>query len=72
MNISFRIFFILSAFSENTLKVLKHLWRIRGKYLGVFGDYAKSMENTKNLGLFAVHEIGAFNFPTICLTIILE
>jgi hypothetical protein len=54
---------------------IKHLWRIRGKYLSIFGDNAKSIydyiENTTTLGLFAVHKIGAFNFPPIYLTIIL-
>jgi hypothetical protein len=37
--ITFRVFFILSAYSENTWKVFKY------------------MENTSNLGLFAVHKV---------------
>ena len=52
--ISFCVFFILSAYAENTRKVLKYLWRMRGKYLSVFGDYAESiyayMEKMANWG----------------------
>ena len=43
VKISFCVFFILSAYTENTRKVFKYLWRIRGKYLSVFGDYAESI-----------------------------
>jgi hypothetical protein len=35
----FRIFFILSAYSENTRNVFKRLQRMRGKYLRVYGKY---------------------------------
>ncbi len=41
--ISLCVFFILSAYTENTRKVFKHLWRMRGKYLSVFGKYAESI-----------------------------
>ncbi len=45
---------------ENMRKVFKGLWRIRGKYLAVFGEYAGSIEaymkNTTKLRLFAVHK----------------
>ncbi len=41
VKISFCVFFILSAYTENTRKVFKHLWRMCGKYLSVFGDYTK-------------------------------
>jgi hypothetical protein len=66
----------LSISNPLWLKVLKRLWRIHGKYLGVFVDYAKCFyeytENTTNLGWFAVHKIGAFNIKTTYLTIVLE
>ncbi len=35
---------------ENARKVSKHIRRIRGKYLSVYGEYGK-------LGFFAVHKI---------------
>ncbi len=35
------VFFILSAYTENTRKVFKHLWRMSGKYLSVFEEYAE-------------------------------
>jgi hypothetical protein len=42
-------------------KVFKCLWKKRGKYLAVFGEYAESIEaymkKTMKLGLFAVHSI---------------
>ncbi len=54
MKISFCVFFSLSAYSENTRKVFKYLWRMRRKYLSVFGDYAESiyayMEKMANWG----------------------
>jgi hypothetical protein len=54
MEISFCVFFILSAYTENARKVFKYLWRMRGKYLSVFGDYAESiyayMEKMANWG----------------------
>ncbi len=54
MKISFCVFFILSAYTENTRKVFKYLWRMRGKYLSVFRDYAESiyayMEKMANWG----------------------
>ncbi len=34
--ITFCVFFILSVYIENTRKVLKCLWRMRGKYLSIF------------------------------------
>ncbi len=37
--ISFCVVFILSAYMEITRKVFKHLWRLRTKYLSVFGEY---------------------------------
>jgi hypothetical protein len=40
---SFCAVFILSAHSENTWKVFKRLWGMRGKYLSAFGDYAGSI-----------------------------
>ncbi len=43
MKISFCVFFILSAYTENTREVFKYLWRMRGKYLSVFGDYAENI-----------------------------
>ncbi len=42
--ISFCVFFILFACTENTRKVFKLLWRMRGKYLSVFGEYAESIQ----------------------------
>jgi hypothetical protein len=48
------VFFILSAYTENTRKVLKRLWRMRGKYLSVFEEYTENiyayMENKANYG----------------------
>ncbi len=45
------VFFILSAYSEITGKVIK---RVRGKYLSIFGEYAESIsayiENIANWG----------------------
>jgi hypothetical protein len=35
------VFFIFSSYTENTRKVFKHLWRMRGKYISVFGEYAE-------------------------------
>jgi hypothetical protein len=47
----------LSEYSYFFLRI----WRICGKYLSVFGECAESikayMENTVNVGLFAVHKI---------------
>jgi hypothetical protein len=44
-----------------------NLWRICGKYLAVFGDYAESilayMKNTTKLGLFAVLLVRKIPFP---------
>ena len=52
--ISFCVFFTLSAYTDNTRKVFKYLWRMRGKYLSVLGDYVESiyayMEKMKNWG----------------------
>ncbi len=39
----------ISAPMENVRKVSMRTWRIRDKYLGVYGEYGK-------LGLFAVHK----------------
>jgi hypothetical protein len=52
---------------ENTWKVFRRIRRLREMYLCI-----QYMENTTNLGWFAVHKIGAFNIKTIYLTIILE
>jgi hypothetical protein len=43
VKISFCILSLLSAYSENNRKVFKRLWRIRGKYLAVFEEYAESI-----------------------------
>jgi hypothetical protein len=50
LKISFCVSFILSVYSENTRKVFKHLWRLRGKYLSVYRENGE-------LALFAKHKI---------------
>ncbi len=45
--ISFCIFFILSVYLENTQKVLKRPWRMRWKYLSVYGDYGDTGNTQK-------------------------
>jgi hypothetical protein len=37
------VVFILSASTENTPKVFKHLRRMRGKYLSAYGESAESI-----------------------------
>ncbi len=54
--ISLCVFFILSASTDNTRKVFKHLRRMRGKYLSTHGECAESssayIENMSNQGYF--------------------
>ncbi len=67
--ISFCIFFILSVYFENTREVFKCLWRMRWKYLSIFGEYAESvkayMEKTANLGFFVEHKTVSANAENI-------
>ncbi len=41
---------VFKALMENAWKVSKHIRRISGKYLSLYGEYDK-------LGLFAIHKI---------------
>jgi hypothetical protein len=41
--IFYSVFLVLYANSENTLKVVYRFWRLRQKYLIVFGEWAKSL-----------------------------
>ncbi len=51
--ISFCAVFTLSVHSENTWKVFKRLWGMRGKYLSAFGDYAESiLANMENMAIW--------------------
>ncbi len=48
VNFSFNVFFILSAYSENTWKVFKRLWRIR-RVRVVCGTQCRLRLRRKNL-----------------------